>query len=145
MSKLVWEREPSWKPKFAGTCSQSSMSVVTLEPVNMLPYFAKRMLPVWLRILGFFRKDAITRVFIRCLQKTRVGEEVHWWGSEVGRRTYGRLWVKGYSQLPDAGRGRGPVSLLQPTEWPNADTYSVFGSVELQKINLKCLKSSGIW
>lgn len=52
--------------------------MVTLEPVNMLPYFAKRMLQVWLRILGFFfRKDAIIRVILRSLQETRVGEEVY--------------------------------------------------------------------
>lgn len=62
-----------------------------------------------------------------------------------GGMMYGRLWVNEYSQLPDAGRGRGPVSLLQPPERSSADTYSVCGSVELQKINLKCLKSSGIW
>lgn len=123
VSKLVWEREPSWKQKCAGTCSQSSMTVVTLEPVNMLPYFAKRMLQVWLRIWGFFRKDAIIRVFIRSLQETRVGEEVHGWGQGVG-------WCTGDdSQLPDAGRGRGPVSLWQPPEWSSAYTYPVFGSV----------------
>lgn len=54
----------------------------------------------------------------------------------------------GVGQLPEAGRGRGPVSLLQPPERSSPDTYSVFGPLELPEnkcIVFEVIRSMVIW